>query len=173
MINYYFYALLYSPIVIFVFIFILLLRDNRIHCHIINRNHEVRRKKVNPNLEYFHDRNSIYMIPSDSVTLSSTVKGLNPKSELYYVEDNPLPINYTAPKDTEGKEVDAKVWITNKITLEMVLENTGKPNSQFLRFLFGYLNEPSKLMYLVIIIILVSAIAAPKYAPELLRGLPK
>ena len=176
MINLYFYALLYSPVLVFLAIFIMILRDNRIHCFIINRNHEIRRKKVNPNIEYFRDRESIYMIPSDCVTLSSTVKGLNPKSELYFVEDNPLPINFKPKKvknaDGELKEVDANVWIADKIVTEMVLENTGKSKRNMFSGLSGYLTDPSKLLYLVFVLIIISAILTPQFAPELLGGLP-
>lgn len=166
MINYYFYALLYSPILIFIIMFIVMLRDNRIHCYIINRNHEVRRKKVNPNLDHFRERNSIYMIPSECVTLSSTERGMNPKSELYYVEDNPLPVNFAPPEDG----TDPNVWAANKMVLEMVLRNTGKTKNEFVSFIVGYVSEPSKLLQLVFVLIIISALLAPRYAPELIGG---
>lgn len=174
---YYLYLLLLGlPVILIVFIIVLLLRDdNRIRVSIINRNHVVRKKKVNPNIEYFRDRNSIYMIPSDCVTLSSTKKGLNPKAELYFVEDNPLPINFKPKpiKNEEGEmiEVDANVWITNKITLEMVLANTGKPKSEVLNVILGYLSDPQKLMSLVFVLIIVGALLTPRYVPEIMEML--
>lgn len=171
-----YYAILVFPVLIFVIVFAVLLNDNRIHAFIINRNHDVRRKKVNPNLEYFRDRDSIYMIPSDCVTLSSTERGLNPRSELFYVEDNPLPINFKPKKIVvDGKETvqDPNVWATNKITIEMVLANTSKPKSEFFNFIIGLLTEPKKILTLVIVGIIIAAMIKPDYVKDLVELMPR
>jgi len=171
-----YYVMLIAPVFIFLLVFLVLMNDNRIHAYIINRNHDVRRKKINPNIEYFKDRDSIYMIPSDCVTLSSTEKGLNPRSELFYVEDNPLPINFK-PKMiiVNGKETvqDPNVWITNKITMEMVLSNTSKPRSEFFNVIISYLTEPKKLLTLVIVGIIVVALFKPSYVSDIVGMMPR
>jgi len=171
-----YYAILIFPVLIFVIVFAVLLNDNRIHAYLINRNHDVRRKKVNPNMEYFRDRDSIYMIPSECVTLSSTEKGLNPRSELFYVEDNPLPINFK-PKTiiVDGKETvqDPNVWATNKITIEMVLANTSKPKSAAFNLMISYLTEPKKLITLVIVGIIIAAMVKPTLVSDLVEAFPK
>jgi len=171
-----YYAILVFPVLIFVIVFAVLLNDNRIHAFIINRNHDVRRKKVNPNMEYFRDRDSIYMIPSDCVTLSSTERGLNPRSELFYVEDNPLPINFKpVQKDADGNEVtiDSTVWLVNKMVLENVLTSTSKPKSEFFNLIIGYLSEPKKLITLVIVGIIIAAMVKPTFVSDLVEAFPR
>jgi len=117
------------------------------------------------------------MIPSDCVTLSSTVKGLNPKSELYFIEDNPLPINLKSitVKDDKGKliDIDPDEWLIDQIWIDKVLTDVGKPRSYNLGFITGYLSDPKKLIMLAFAIVIISALAAPNYAPELLGGVPQ
>lgn len=172
-----YYVILSLPLLIFSVIFLLLLRDDRIHCYIINRNHDVRRKKVNPNKESFKERDSIYMIPSDCVTLSSTEKGLNPQAELFYVEDNPLPINFKPKKykDDEGKEIEytPDQMLMDKTWIEKVFKDAGKPSGFAFDVISDYLRDPRKLMMLVFVLIIVGAIMTPRYAPELLEALPR
>ena len=173
----FYYGLMVVPFILFTVVFIVIVkRDNRIHCYIVNRNHEVRVKKVNPNLEYFRDRSSIYMIPSDCVTLSSTVKGLNPKSELFFVEDNPLPINFKPQKitvDGVEKDMDANVWITNKITVEMVLANTSKRKSEAFNLIVGYLSDPKKMLLLLFVGVIASALIFPDKVKDVVELMPR
>lgn len=177
MINYVYLMLLSFPfLTLFLVILFVMRDDNRIQVSIINRNHEIRTKKVNPNIKSFKDRDSLYIIPSDCVTLSSTVKGLNPKSELTYVEDNPLPINYKAPKiiDSSGaeKELDANVWIVNTQMKEMVLENTAKASNPAFNVLLGYLSDPKKLLLLVFVFIVAGALLFPETVPKIKEVIP-
>jgi len=172
-----YYVMLIAPVFIFLLVFLVLMNDNRIHAYIINRNHDVRRKKVNPNMEYFRERDSIYMIPSDCVTLSSTEKGLNPRSELFYVEDNPLPINFKPKtiKDEEGNEIEytPDQWLMDKTWIEKVFKDAGKPSGIAFDIIVGYLSEPRKLMMLVFVFIIIGAVLVPRYAPELLEMIPR
>lgn len=150
----------------------------KIEVTILNRDREIIKKEVNPNQEHFTSGKCTYMIPLECVTLSSNVKGLNPTPELYYIKNHPLPINFK-PREgivttSEGKRVkgtiDPNSWIVNRITLEMVLESTSKPKGELLKLIIGYLSDPSKILMLAFVGIIIGTI----YGDQLmvfLRGL--
>ena len=117
---------------------------------LITKNRYIKTFEVNGQAEYFRFNKGLYTIPSDSVNFAYNPKTKNKKSvpELIYVEGQTTPVN--------SKNKDAGKFL-DYVVLKNALNQVAAPQSMFLDVIAEYARNPTKLLMLAFVGIIVIA----------------
>jgi hypothetical protein len=124
----------------------------KIKVHMLRRDRTIKSFAVDSNKNHFYYNNGLYSLEIDAINVSTINGVVNTNPEIFFVEDNPIPISSVSkPKKTEETFLD-----------EVVLNNAiralaGEP-SRALSLVLDYLRDPKKLILLAFALAILFAV---------------
>ena len=118
-------------------------------CRILGVDRNVKTVRVQPSRKYFRYKDGIYNIDSECVSILFKDKKPTKNAELFYFENNPRPI---MSKQEAVQMLDLQI-------VENALTSSAKPRSLAFEVIADYLKEPSKILVLFFVgIVIVTVI---------------
>jgi len=125
----------------------------KIEIIMLRKNRTAETFQVSPDQLYFKRRGNLYCMPKEAVN-TRTFEGQknNPHAELIYVEGDPIP-------QTTLTMLTGNTFLEN-LVIENAIQSTAKPRGYLLEILGDYLKNPSKILLMAFIIVIVGALAS-------------
>lgn len=121
--------------------------SNGLTCIILRKNRTIARLSMGTDKDFFKFQGSSYNIDKKCVGLG----GKNPSPELFFIEDNPNPIN--------SSDENSAQFLDDKFA-ENWLNSLLAPKSPWIDILLQYLRNPEKILSLGIILFIVVVLFA-------------
>lgn len=121
-----------------------------IHCLMIGKDRHITTVKVDARKANFTHNKGLYTIPKEAVNLAEFEDGkTEPYPELIYIEGTALPVN-SIDGDVSG--------FLEETVLANALNQVARARSDFMLVIMDYMRNPSKLIILTFVGIIVAAV---------------
>lgn len=128
-----------------------------IKCLMIGKDRHITVVNVDSRKANFTHNNGLYTIPKEAVNLAEFEDGkADNYPELIYVESVALPVNQTGG--------DVSGFLTETV-VSNALKQVAHPRSDFMNMIFDYLRNPSKLIMLTFVGIIIAALVGGLLIP--------
>ena len=121
-----------------------------INCLIVGKDRHIQIVKVDSKKANFYYNNGLYTVPMEAVNLTEYESGKKESyPELIYIEGNPLPVNYS-----EGNVSG----FLEQTVISNALKQVAKAKSSWMLVIMDYARNPSKLIILTFVGIIIVAV---------------